>query len=79
MINEKSSLDQLPKEIKPAFQELNVIKHLNNAALRRNSASPVRICFGSSLSFSFTRRIGFVCWKAAKVNLFRAKMPSTDF
>jgi hypothetical protein len=31
MIEQKQSLDQLPKEIKPAFQELNVLKHLNAA------------------------------------------------
>lgn len=35
MKNEQSSLDQLPKEIKPAFQELKVIKHLNNAGFKK--------------------------------------------
>lgn len=35
MIEQKQSLDQLPKEIKPAFKELNVIKHLNGAGFKK--------------------------------------------
>ncbi|WP_375377918.1 hypothetical protein [Paenibacillus sp. MZ04-78.2] len=35
MIEQKQSLDQLPKEIKLAFQELNVIKHLNSACFKK--------------------------------------------
>ncbi|MBP1990241.1 hypothetical protein [Paenibacillus eucommiae] len=38
MIDQKQSLDQLPNEIKPAFQELNVLKHLNARVSRRDSA-----------------------------------------
>lgn len=35
MIEHKQSFDQLPAEIKPAFQELKVIKHLNNAGFKK--------------------------------------------
>jgi DDE superfamily endonuclease len=35
MIDQKQSFDQLPKEIKPAFTELNVLKHLNGAGFRK--------------------------------------------
>ncbi|WP_127589338.1 IS4 family transposase [Paenibacillus koleovorans] len=35
MIDQKQSLDQLPKEIKPAFLELNVLKHLNGAGFKK--------------------------------------------
>lgn len=35
MIEQKQSIDQLPKEIKPAFQELNVLKHLNGAGFKK--------------------------------------------
>jgi hypothetical protein len=35
MIEQKQPLDQLPQEIKPAFQELKVIKHLNDAGFKK--------------------------------------------
>lgn len=35
MIEQKQQLDQLPKEIKPAFQELKVLKHLNGAGFKK--------------------------------------------
>jgi hypothetical protein len=35
MIDQNQPLDQLPKEIKLAFQELKVIKHLNNAGFKK--------------------------------------------
>lgn len=35
MINQNALSDQLPKEIKPAFKELNVIKHLNGAGFKK--------------------------------------------
>lgn len=50
MIEQKQSHDQLPKEIKPAFQELNVIKHLNGAGFKKK--------FGFTCSFLF--RLVFV-------------------
>lgn len=35
MIKQKSSFDQLPIEIRPAFQELGVLKHLRQAGFRK--------------------------------------------
>ncbi|SCW71171.1 hypothetical protein SAMN04487970_10581, partial [Paenibacillus tianmuensis] len=35
MIKQKESCNQLPKEIKPAFQELNVLKHLKDAKINK--------------------------------------------
>ncbi|MGB3720655.1 MAG: transposase [Hyphomicrobiaceae bacterium] len=35
MINQTTPFDQLPQEIKPAFQELKVLKHLNAAGFRK--------------------------------------------
>lgn len=50
MIEQMQSLDQLPKEIKPAFQELKVIKHLNAAGFKKK--------FGFTCSYLF--RLVFV-------------------
>ncbi|SDG48809.1 hypothetical protein SAMN04488542_1482 [Fontibacillus panacisegetis] len=35
MIKQKSSLDQLPPEMRPAFQELGVLKHLRKSGFQR--------------------------------------------
>lgn len=35
MIEQKQPFDQLPNEIKPAFQELKVLKHLRDAGFRK--------------------------------------------
>ncbi len=35
MIDQQGSLDQLPNEIKPAFQELKVLKHLRGAGFKK--------------------------------------------
>lgn len=35
MIDQQQSLDQLPNEIKPAFLELNVLKHLRGAGFKK--------------------------------------------
>jgi hypothetical protein len=50
MIEQKQTLDQLPKEIKPVFQELKVLKHLNAAGFTKR--------FGFTCSYLF--RIVFV-------------------
>ncbi|SEO47200.1 Transposase DDE domain-containing protein [Paenibacillus sophorae] len=63
MIEQKQLLDQLPKEIKPAFQELKVLKHLNAAVSKRSLALPVRICFASFSFCCFARRTSFESFK----------------
>jgi hypothetical protein len=35
MIEQKHSLDELPKEIRPAFQELKILKHLNACGFQK--------------------------------------------
>ncbi|AIQ19068.1 hypothetical protein H70357_21920 [Paenibacillus sp. FSL H7-0357] len=35
MIKQKPSLDQLPPEMRPAFQELGVLKHLRKAGFKK--------------------------------------------
>ena len=35
MIEQKQPIDQLPKEIKPVFEELKIVKHLNNAGFKK--------------------------------------------
>jgi hypothetical protein len=45
MINEKEPYNQLPKEIKPVFQELKVLQHLRNAGLKKK--------FGFTCSYLF--------------------------
>lgn len=50
MIDQKQSLDQLPNEIKPAFLELNVLKHLKAAGFKKK--------FGLSCTYLF--RLVFV-------------------
>ncbi|MBN2981091.1 transposase [Cohnella algarum] len=46
MIKQNELFNQLPKEIKPAFQDLNVIKHLNGAGFKKK--------FGFTCAFLFT-------------------------
>ena len=41
MIEQNARQNQLPNEIKPAFKELKVLKHLKTAGFRKNSAFPV--------------------------------------
>ncbi len=35
MIKQKSSLDKLPLQMRPAFQELGVLKHLRNSGFKK--------------------------------------------
>jgi transposase len=48
MINQTTPFDQLPQEIKPAFQELKVLKHLNAAGFRKK--------FGFTCAWLFRKR-----------------------
>lgn len=41
MIDQQGSLNQLPNEIKPAFQELKVIKHLRDAGFKCRRSLPL--------------------------------------
>lgn len=66
MIEQKESCNQLPKEIKPAFKELQVIKHLKDRKSTRNSGIPQPIFFSLFSCFYFIRRIGFAYLKVRK-------------
>jgi len=70
MIMQKSSLDQLPLEMRPAFQELSVLKHLKNQDSKRLLAIPVPICL---CLFSYTPENWFYLLESAKGEAFPGK------
>lgn len=76
MIEQKQPFDQLPNEIKPAFQELKVLKHLRDAGFRKKFGSRAPISSALYLSCCFTRRTGSVSWKARKVKVSQVKTRS---
>ena len=45
MIEQKEPCNQLPKEIKPAFKELQVIKHLKDAKINKKFGYPAAYLF----------------------------------
>lgn len=45
MIDQKQSFDQLPKEMKPAFEELKIVKHLNAAGFKKKFGFTCAVLF----------------------------------
>jgi hypothetical protein len=75
MIEQNHPLDQLSKEIKPAFQEQKIIKHLHGAGFKKSLDLLVLPYFGLCSFCCSIRKIGFAFWRATKVNHSLAKIP----
>lgn len=73
MINQQSSFDQLPNEIKPAFQELKVIKHLNNAGFKKKFGLPCAHLFRIVFVLLFHQKNWFRLLESSKGELFPGK------
>jgi hypothetical protein len=73
MIDQKQSLDQLPNEIKPAFLELNVLKHLNGAAFKKKFGFTCAYLFRLVFVLLFHQKNWFRLLESQKGESFPAK------
>jgi hypothetical protein len=73
MIDQKQSLDQLPNEIKPAFLELNVLKHLNSAGFKKKFGFTCAYLFRLVFVLLFHQKNWFRLLESKKGDSFPAK------
>lgn len=73
MIEQQGSLDQLPNEIKPAFQELNVLKHLRNAGFKKKFGFTCAYLFRLVFVLLFHQKNWFRLLESNKAKAFPAK------
>jgi hypothetical protein len=73
MIEQAALCDQLPKEIKPAFQELNVLKHLNGAGFRKKFGFTCAYLFRVVFILLFHKKNWFRLLESAKSEAFPGK------
>jgi len=73
MIDQKQSLDQLPNEIKPAFLELNVLKHLNGAGFKKKFGFTCAYLFRLVFVLLFHQKNWFRLLESQKSESFPAK------
>mgnify|MGYP001405695671 CR=1 FL=1 len=73
MIDQQGSLDQLPNEIKPAFQELNVLKHLRNAGFKKKFGFTCAYLFRLVFLLLFHQKNWFRLLESNKAEAFPAK------
>jgi hypothetical protein len=73
MIEQKQPLDQLPKEIKPAFQELKVLKHLNAAGFKKKFGFTCAYLFRLVFVLLFHRKNWFRLLESNKGETFPGK------
>lgn len=70
MIDQQVSLDQLPYEIKPAFQELNVLKHLRGAGFKKKLGFTCAYLFCLVFILLFHQKNGFRLLEISKGEVF---------
>lgn len=70
MIDQQGSLDQLPYEIKPAFQELNVLKHLRGAGFKKKLGFTCANLFRLVFILLFHQKNGFRLLESSKGEVF---------
>lgn len=73
MINQKSSLDQLPPEMRPAFQELAILKHLRNAGFKKTFGYTCSHLFMLVFVLLFRQKNWFRLLESAKGQTFPGK------
>ncbi len=73
MIEQKKPIDQLPKEIKPAFEELKFIKHLNNAGLKKKFGFTCAYLFRVIFILLFHQKNWFRLLESGKGEAFPGK------
>ena len=73
MIEQKQSFDQLPREIKPAFQELNVLKHLNAAGFKKKFGFTCACLFRLVFVLLFHQKNWFRLLESNKGEVFPGK------
>lgn len=73
MIDQQGSLDQLPNEIKPAFQELNVLKHLRDVGFKKKFGFTCAYLFRLVFLLLFHQKNWFRLLESNKAEAFPAK------
>lgn len=73
MIEQKHSHDQLPNEIKPVFQELNVLKHLRDSGFKKKFCFTCAYLFRLVFVLLFHQKTWFRLLESNKVEAFPAK------
>ncbi|SCW83147.1 hypothetical protein SAMN04487970_106011 [Paenibacillus tianmuensis] len=73
MIEQKQSLDQLPKEIKAAFMELNILKHLNGAGFKKKFGFTCAYLFRIIFTLLFHQKNWFRLLESVKQESFPGK------
>lgn len=73
MIDQQGSLDQLPNKIKPAFQELNVLKHLRDADFKKKFGFTCAYLFRLVFLPLFHQKNWFRLLESNKAKAFPAK------
>jgi hypothetical protein len=73
MIDQQQSPDQLPNEIKPAFQELNVLKHLRDAGFKKKFGFTCAYLFRLVFLLLFHQKNWFRLLESNKAEAFPAK------
>ncbi|MGG6309205.1 IS4 family transposase [Paenibacillus macerans] len=73
MINQQPSLDQLPNEIKPAFQELKVLKHLRGAGFKKKFGFTCAYLFRLVFVLLFHQKNWFRLLESSKGERFPGK------
>ena len=73
MIEQKQPCNQLPKEIKPAFEELNVLKHLKDAKINKKFGYPAAYLFQLVFVLLFHQKNWFRLLESDKAESFPGK------
>lgn len=73
MIEQKQPCNQLPKEIKPVFEELNVLKHLKDAKINKKFGYPAAYLFQLVFVLLFHQKNWFRLLESDKAESFPGK------
>jgi hypothetical protein len=73
MIEQKQPIDQLPKEIKLAFEELKIVKHLNNAGFKKKFGYTCAYLFRLVFILLFHQKNWFRLLESSKGESFPGK------
>ncbi|GAA3413146.1 hypothetical protein ACFFNY_01235 [Paenibacillus hodogayensis] len=79
MMDQKGVLDQLPNEIKPAFEELNVLKHLRDAGFKKKFGLTCAYLFRLVFVLLFHQKNWFRLLESSIGERFPGKIPSIVF
>lgn len=73
MIDQKQSFDQLPKEMKPAFEELKIVKHMNDAGFKKKFGFTCTVLFRLVFVLLYHQKNWFRLLESGKGESFPSK------